>query len=564
MALSLPTTSNTPGGLSNVALVANVGNLFSSDSNFASSNTYADKVGRSSAISANGDYLLLSTSATPVGKSYTQNIGGVVVLYTRSGNTWTQDRSFVSGDLVSGSNYNRFGEYNDRKGSRSVSMDDAGETIAMVGGENYNNGRIEFWGRSGSTWSRTNSFDGSSNEYLGLNGMQLAGDGNSAIVFTASAIKRYIKSSGSWSADSTHGSYTPTSSSGTTSNEIWNNENFHVGYNTDGTKYVWPSQGPTGTIRINTRYYDGSSWQTSTLTTVDMSSIVGGSPTGIGRFTMSQDGNYCFVSWFDNNLYSGIANFVWNSGTNTWTQQQFFDLSGQRSDARIGYSGPLLTNEDGSKLVAGGDLDNGARDKDYMWRCWERSGSTWTEKNKYHYLNGNQLNGQTVAQANNGPSSAGDSASAGVMSKDGLHIVFTHPDAVDNGALVSHFQATGITQSSVSNGQIATHQGRRFRYNSAKQRWTPANKVNLTGVETTRTRTAGVASSDLSGETLSINGLTVDVGEFAGKTTTYANASIFPFSSLQAGDQAIALDTGYLYVTDGSGWFRVANSAIVT
>ena len=56
----------------------------------------------------------------------------------------------------------------------------------------------------------------------------------------------------------------------------------------------------------------------------------------------------------------------------------------------------------------------------------------------------------------------------------------------------------------------------------------------------------------------------MDVGEFAGKTTTYANASIFPFSSLQAGDKAIALDTGYLYVTDGSGWFRVANSAIVT
>ena len=92
MALSLPTTSNTVGGLANVAAIANVGNLFSSDSNFASSNTSQDRIGRSSAISANGDYFVISTSSTPVGKSYTGNVGGVVVLFTRSGNTWTQDR----------------------------------------------------------------------------------------------------------------------------------------------------------------------------------------------------------------------------------------------------------------------------------------------------------------------------------------------------------------------------------------------------------------------------------------------------------------------------------------
>ena len=474
MAINFPTSSNTVGGLSNVAARANVDNLFSSDSNFASSNTSQDRIGRSSAISANGDYLVISTSSTPVGKTYTANIGGVVVLFTRSGNTWTQDRSFVSGDLVSGSNVNRFGERNDKVGSRSVSMDDAGETLAMVGGENYNNGRIEFWGRSGSTWSRTNSFDGSSNEYLGVNGMQLAGDGNSAIVFTISAIKRYVKSSGSWSADSTHGSYTPTSSSGTNSHELWSDDNFHVGYNTDGTKYTWPSQGPTGTNRINTRYYDGSSWQTSTPTTIDTSSIVGASPGGIGRFTMSQDGNYCFVGYWDDNLYSGIISFVWNSGTNTWTQQQIFDISDQRSDSRLGFSGPLLTNNDGSKLVAGGQLDNGAQDKDYMWRCWERSGSTWTFKNKYHYINGNQIpSGQTVAQANNGPSGGqGSSASGGVMSKDGLHIIMTHPVAVNNGlGPITHFQATGIIVSAVSNGQTHTGGGKTYTYDSAKTVW---------------------------------------------------------------------------------------------
>jgi len=602
MALSLPTTSNTVGGLSNVALVANLSSTFELDSNFSSitipggitgtaANTYGIVVGRSSAISANGDYLVLSTTGVPTGKTYTNSYGttdpgGVVVLLTRSGNTWTQDRSFVSGDLVSGSNQNTYGSYHSWPGAmynRSVSIDDAGENILITGGENQTQGRIEFWNRSGSTWSRVNSFDGSSNEKLGFNGVMLAGNGLSAIVLANKHLKRYTNSGGSWSVDSTHGTYTPTDSGGTTSNELWNvfiggstydGVNSMLQYNTDGTKYIWTSYGPVGTIRINTRYYDGSSWQTSTPTTIDLSSIISYSGyTNHMGFTMSQDGNYCFVGMECSSNISLVVGFVWNSGTNSWTQQQFFDLTGQESTARVGLFGPLLTNQDGSKLIAGPQISSGARNTDYMWRCWERSGSTWTLKNKYHYMNGNQLNGQTVAQANNGPTNQTSGYTQGAMSKDGLHIIFTHPNRNQDGdssqvgvgsPLITYFQPTGITQSSVSNGQIATHQGRRFRYNSAKGRWTPANRVNLTGVETTRTRSAGVASSDLSGETLSINGLTVDVGEFAGKTTTYANASIFPFSSLQAGDQAIALDTGYLYVTDGSGWFRVANSAIVT
>ena len=573
MALSLPTTSNTVGGLSNVALVADANTFtssFAADSNFATNaaNVYFTKIGTSAAMSANGDYLLLSTAARPVGKTYTQNIGGVVVLYTRSGNTWTQNTSFVSGDLVSGTNYNKYGSPNGSIGARDISIDDAGENVLIAGGENDSQGRIEFWNRSGSTWSRISSFDGSSNERLGWSGNMLAGNGNSAIVLANTAIKRYVKSGGSWSADSTHGTYSPTDSSGTSSHELYGVGNLGLGYNTDGTKYAWVSTGPTGSIRINTRYYDGASWQTSTPASIDFSSVTSPDPTYTSyssKFTMSHDGNYCFAGMADTNNTSLLVGFVWNSGTNTWTQQQFFDLSGQRSDAYVAQAGPIFTNSDGSKLVAGAKLDTGASDKDYMWRCWERSGSTWTFKNKYHNLNGNQIPaGQTVAQADNGPDGAdtGSSATGGAMSKDGLHMVFTHPAAVDGGIKrIAYFQPTGITQSSVSNGQVAIHQGRRYMYNSAKSRWTPANRPNLDGISSSRKRSRGIQNAQLESDLdLVIDGVSVSIDAFAGRTETYANASIFPFSSLQSGDQAIALDTGYLYVTDGSGWFKVANS----
>tara|TARA_B100001093_G_scaffold519345_1_gene607902 strand:+ start:1602 stop:1979 length:378 start_codon:yes stop_codon:yes gene_type:complete len=115
--------------------------------------------------------------------------------------------------------------------------------------------------------------------------------------------------------------------------------------------------------------------------------------------------------------------------------------------------------------------------------------------------------------------------------------------------------------SSPSDGAEHTHEGRKFKFNASKGRWRPAKASDLDGISSSRKRSRGVENAQLESDLdLNIDGVTVSIDAFAGRTETYANASIFPFDSLQSGDQAIALDTGYLYVTDGSGWFKVANS----
>ena len=115
--------------------------------------------------------------------------------------------------------------------------------------------------------------------------------------------------------------------------------------------------------------------------------------------------------------------------------------------------------------------------------------------------------------------------------------------------------------SAPADGAEHTHQGRKFKFNASKGRWRPAKASDRDGINTTRNRNSGIGSALLESDNdLNVDGVTVSIDAFAGRTETYANASIFPFSSLQSGDQAIALDTGYLYVTDGSGWFKVANS----
>jgi len=561
MALSLPTTSNTPGSFSNTALSANLLSsiVFTSDFKFSNTAYYGSPAARdlefggSCFISANGDYAAIQTDAAASGDS--DNIGGIVLVMARSGNTWTQQAALTNQSSDSGSARDLYGNWEGGVWDKSISIDGAGETI-MVGGNNRgylsSAGRIEIWERSGSTWSMNYGLNGTSGQAFGNHVAMLSHDGNSAIVVghSTNTIHRLIKTGGTWGVDSTHGSYTVGSD--------YTSGGSKYAYNYDGTKIIYAGGSnqatETAQIKLATRYYDGSAWQ-NVEKNIDLSGVSITTPY-VATCTMSQDGNYAFLGGQLQIAGGGtwIAILSWDSSSNNWTQDTVFEpLSGISSPGsnQPGRSGPILTNYTGTKLVAMNRPDYSASPDRGMY-AWERSGSSWTLVGKFS--EGGNLN-QT-------------SYSSGALSADGFHLLHGiargHLAAPWQIGKVYYWVPTGITQSSVSNGQIATHQGRRFRYNSAKGRWTPANKVNLTGVATTRTRSAGVASSSLSGETLSINGLTVDVGEFAGKTTTYANASIFPFSSLQAGDQAIALDTGYLYVTDGSGWFRVANSAIVT
>lgn len=84
-------------------------------------------------INANGDYIVVSCSGHPY-----------IYIFARSGTTWTQQASFNVGG-----------------NSSSVSINDAGDRVA-VGSQLYpNGGRVFVFERSGTTWSQTASFVGS-------------------------------------------------------------------------------------------------------------------------------------------------------------------------------------------------------------------------------------------------------------------------------------------------------------------------------------------------------------------------------------------------------------------
>jgi len=527
MALSLPTTSNTTGSWSNAAVSNTLTNTFwTRDSKFEYDGTHAtpagrfESAGRDIAISANGDYAIVGN------KAHARNGAekGFPYIIARSGNTWTQQASLsnqspyeLSGNRASlGENKYGYAGDGSYRNYHGIDIDDAGDTV-VVNGKNYNQNnyaaRVEVWERSGNTWSFSAGIDGLSEERLAWEGIRIAPDGLSFVTRNGNGRStRFEKIAGTWTRDSNH------SNVSFGENVVCNNSKF---------------AGVT-TSTILTKYWDGSSWistssvsYASVITTLNYGSY--GANWQLNGSAMSSDGNYLFINAGSYTLNeASIIIYQWDASTNNWvysTTLPALTAGGWRAVTRVS------VNSDATKmLVTGASATN--------WYSYERSGSTWTKKDFSRTY----------------------STGAIALSDDGLHALQGNAGSNE----VEYFEPTGVIASAISNGSVVAHQGRRFRWNAGKNRWTPANKVNLTGVTTSRSRSAGVASSSLSGETLSINGLTVDVGEFAGKTTTYANASIFPFSSLQAGDQAIALDTGYLYVTDGSGWFRVANSAIVT
>jgi len=118
--------------------------------------------------------------------------------------------------------------------------------------------------------------------------------------------------------------------------------------------------------------------------------------------------------------------------------------------------------------------------------------------------------------------------------------------------------------SSPSNNQLFVTEGKAMRYNATKNRWKAVSTLSSSQITDLENRTVGVSSMSISGNTLVIQKddssyANVSLASFAGnKLTTYANASILPLSDLVSGTQVYVEDTDSLYITDGSGWYKIA------
>jgi hypothetical protein len=541
MALSLPTTSNTIGAFSNSVAAANLTlTAFTRDSKFLHANGQNEMTGVSVAISANGDYAVVGNRAQKAGTA--NEVKGFPYILSRSGNTWsTMTTLVVQTSANTTNNYDQYSGWNDNNWARNVAIDNDGSTVVISGrngGSNSNAGRVEIWERSGSNWTFSNGFDGGTGDQIGVNGVVLSGDGTSLIAGGVDTIGRYTKSGSVWSQDFLNDTASGIGLGGS------------VDYDKAGTKFVhlnsWALGNNTSitTVKLQTSYWTGSTWANTTQT-IDQT---GYQASRSKALRMSGDGNYLAVHFDDNAAADGEGRmhmFVWDSSNNDWDSQAV--ISGKAGTNGWGTSPSL--NYDGTKFVSGGNAGS-----NNPWIAFKRSGSTWSQEKQTNWPQ-SSMTGYGITE----------------LSNDGMHLLLAAPQtyhdssSYGNGGtqkgMVEYWVPTGIAASAVVDGSTHTHQGRRFRYNSAKGSWRPATAASLDGVSTTRTRSSGIENTSLAANNnLNIDGVTVSVDAFAGRTETYANASIFPFSSLTSGDQAIAEDTGYLYVTNGAGWYKVANS----
>tara|TARA_B100001093_G_scaffold334828_1_gene319681 strand:+ start:5382 stop:7352 length:1971 start_codon:yes stop_codon:yes gene_type:complete len=118
--------------------------------------------------------------------------------------------------------------------------------------------------------------------------------------------------------------------------------------------------------------------------------------------------------------------------------------------------------------------------------------------------------------------------------------------------------------SSPSNNELFIAQGKSMRYNSAKNKWKQVGTLSSAQISQLENNTVGVSSMSISGNTLVIQKddsthANVSLAQFAGNIlTNYASASQLPITNLVSGTQVYVTDTDSLFITDGSGWFKIA------
>jgi len=118
--------------------------------------------------------------------------------------------------------------------------------------------------------------------------------------------------------------------------------------------------------------------------------------------------------------------------------------------------------------------------------------------------------------------------------------------------------------SSPSNNELFIAQGKAMRYNSSKNKWNQVSTLSTSQITDLEARTVGVSSMSVSGNTLVIQKddssySNVSLAAFSGNIlTNYANASVLPLVDLVSGTQVYVTDTNSLFITDGSGWYKIA------
>jgi antibiotic biosynthesis monooxygenase (ABM) superfamily enzyme len=364
-------------------------------------NTVNSQQGSSVSVSADGNTAIVG------GQCDNSNIGAAWI-YTRTGNTWTQQGNKLVGTGYSGTPYQ----------GNSVSLSADGNTaIVGGGGDNGNIGAAWIFTRSGTTWTQQGSklvgtgYSGSS--IFQGSSVSLSADGNTAIVggsfdnSQTGAAWIYVRSGSTWAQQGSKlvgTGYTGTAMQGISVSLSADGNTALVGgyYDNTGIGAVW----------IYTR--TGGTWTQQGGKLVGTGNI-GQSYQGV-RVSLSADGNTALAGGRADNGNTGAVWIFTRSGT-TWTQQGS-KLVGTGNIGNALQGGSVSISADGNTALVGGYSDN--TDIGAVW-IYTRSGSVWTQQ-------GSKLVGTGYA----GTSNQGFSVS---LSADGkTSIVGGYKDNSDIGA----------------------------------------------------------------------------------------------------------------------------------
>jgi hypothetical protein len=365
------------------------------------------------ALSANGDTAL-------VGGPQDHHDVGAAWVFTRSGSTWTQQGSKLAGaGETTGEGY--FGE--------SVALSGDGKT-ALIGGPGDNNyaGAAWVFTRSGSTWAQQGSKLTAKEEAAQGNfgtSVALSEDGNTALIGAGLIGGIGTSEAAAWAFTRSGSTWAQQGSKLTGAGGIGENH-FGLGVALSGDGNTALIGGPwdndsAGAAWVFTR--SGETWSQ------DGEKLTGSGQTGNGEFgysvALSADGSTAVVGGPEDNDWIGSA-WVFTRSGETWTQQGSKLIgdcandcanegTGETGDGRFGESVALSADGDTALIGAPRDGSSGA-----VW-VFARSGSTWTQQGgKLTGKEGGGFFGDDVAL-----SADGNTALIGAPSGVGAAYVFT-------------------------------------------------------------------------------------------------------------------------------------------
>jgi gliding motility-associated-like protein len=298
------------------------------------------RMGTSVAISADGNTVI-------AGAPYENTFNGAVWVFTRNGNTWSQQGNKLFGTGIAGES---------RQGT-AVALSADGNT-AIIGGERDDNAIGASWifTRSNGTWTQQGSklvgSDATSGAFQGIS-VALSADGNTALVGGAGdnsnkgAAWAYTRNAGVWTQQGAKMIGTGVTGSG--------RQGYAVGLNADGNTAIiggTADNSNKGAVWFFTRSAGAWSQQGSKLTGTG---AVGNAQLG-SAVSLSADGNIAIVGGYSDNDARGAA-WMYTRTNGAWIQQGSKLLAANHPE-RASFGMTVALSANGTTALVGGPSAN--------------------------------------------------------------------------------------------------------------------------------------------------------------------------------------------------------------